>query len=106
VIITDITTNIIAIIQDPTSLTCFSTFVDLNATGSSSGPNIAYIWFDEEGNIVGNSPFIEVTSGGMFMFVVKDTISGCFDNDSVFVEDLQEYPPVDAGNPQNLDCNN
>jgi gliding motility-associated-like protein len=105
VVVLDLTTNIVAIIQDPTSLTCFSTFVDLNATGSTIGPNIAYIWFDEAGNIVSNSPFLEVTSGGMFMFVVKDTISGCFDNDSVFVKDLQAYPPIAAGNPQQIDCN-
>jgi len=105
ILVEDKTTNIIAIIQDPASLTCFSTFVDLNAGGSSIGPNIEYIWFDEAGNIVSTSPFLEVTSGGMFMFVVKDTISGCFDQDSVFVKDLQAYPPVVAGNPQQLDCN-
>ncbi len=105
VTVLDLTTNIVAIIQDPNSLTCFSTFVDLDATGSSVGPNIQYIWFDDQGNIVSTSPFLQVSSGGMFMFVVKDTISGCFDNDSVFVEDLQAYPPVTAGNPQQLDCN-
>ncbi|MEP6795454.1 MAG: gliding motility-associated C-terminal domain-containing protein [Saprospiraceae bacterium] len=104
VIITDITANIIAIIQDPLSLTCFSNFVDLNSTGSSNGPNIGYIWFDKLGNIVSTSPFLQVTSGGMFTFVVTDTISGCFDNDSVYVNDLIAYPPVNAGNPQFLDC--
>ncbi|MEO6130994.1 MAG: gliding motility-associated C-terminal domain-containing protein, partial [Saprospiraceae bacterium] len=105
VFVEDKTTNIVAIIQAPDSLTCFSTFVDLNATGSTVGPNIAYIWFDENGNIVSNSPFLEVTSGGMFMFLVKDTISGCFDSTSVFVKDLRAYPPVVAGDPQQLDCN-
>lgn len=104
VTIVDITNEIIAIIQDPNSLDCFSTFIDLNATGSSNGANVVYIWFNENGDIVGNSPLLEVTSGGQFTFVVRDTISGCFDQDTVSVTDLIAYPPVDAGQPQVLDC--
>lgn len=103
--VVDLTQNIVAIIQDPTNLTCFSTFVDLNTSGSSVGVNIAYIWFDESGNILSSSPFLQVTSGGMFTFQVIDTISGCFDDTSVFVKDLQAYPPIAAGNPQQIDCN-
>ncbi|MEO5906678.1 MAG: gliding motility-associated C-terminal domain-containing protein [Saprospiraceae bacterium] len=106
VVITDITTEIIAIIQNPNSLDCFSTFVDLNATGSSSGPNIIYIWLNEQGEVVGNSPLVEVFSAGEFVFIVKDTLSGCFNDDTVVVADLSLYPPVDAGPPQEIDCNN
>jgi hypothetical protein len=106
VIITDITTEIIAIVQDPNSLDCFSTFIDLDASCSSTGSNLVYIWFNSEGDIIGNTPIIEITSGGMFTFFVKDTISGCFDDDTVSVTDLIEYPPVDAGNPQQIDCYN
>src|SRR6186713_2567571 len=104
VIITDITNEIIAIVQDPNSLDCFSTFVDLNATGSSIGSNLIYIWFNEQGEIIGNTPLLEISSGGLFSFVVLDTLSGCFDEDTVSVTDLISYPPVDAGPPQQLDC--
>jgi len=103
--VVDLTTNIVAIIMDPGSLTCFSTFIDLETTGSSVGVNIAYIWFDEDGQILSSSPFLQVTSGGNFTFQVIDTISGCFDDTSVFIKDLQAYPPVVAGNPQQIDCN-
>ena len=41
----------------------------------------------------------------MFTLIVEDTISGCFDDDSIMVKDLTEYPPVDAGPDQVLDCN-
>ncbi|MEO5905798.1 MAG: hypothetical protein ABIQ11_03680, partial [Saprospiraceae bacterium] len=105
IIITDITSNIIAIIQASNGLDCFSTYVDLNATGSSVGPNIIYVWLNDQGEVVGNSPFVEVSSAGAFMFIVIDTLSGCFDEDTVFVEDLSVYPPVDAGDPQLIDCN-
>ncbi|HJW28364.1 MAG TPA: hypothetical protein VJ508_03840, partial [Saprospiraceae bacterium] len=105
VFIPTIATEVIAIIQDPDQLTCFSTFIDLEATGSTVGPNIVYIWFDQSGNIIGNTATIQIDQGGMFIFVVKDTMSGCFDEDSVTVQDLIEYPPVDAGPPQVIDCN-
>jgi len=105
--ITDISVVIIAIIQDPENpINCYITSVDLDATGSSVGPNIVYTWFDAEGHLVSSSPGFPVTSGGMFTLIVEDTISGCFDNDSIFVEDLTEYPPAEAGNPQVIDCNN
>jgi gliding motility-associated-like protein len=38
------------------------------------------------------------------MFVVKDTISGCFNDTTVNIKDLRLYPPVDAGEPQFIDC--
>ena len=104
VVITDISTEIIAIVQDPNSLDCFSTFIDLNATGSSTGNNLVYVWFNSEGEIIGNTPILEVSSGGMFTFLVKDTISGCFDRDTVSVTDLIAYPPVEAGDPKQIDC--
>ena len=105
VIITDITRNIVAIIQDPGILTCYSTILNVNTMGSSTGPNIEYIWFDEAGNIISTSPSLVVTSGGTFMFMVIDTISGCFDSLSILIKDLQMYPPIEAGDPQQLDCN-
>jgi len=106
VFIDDIRVVIVAIIQDPVdSINCYITSVDLEATGSSTGPNIVYTWFDADGNLVGSSPGFPVSSGGMWTLVVEDTISGCFDNDSIFVEDLTEYPPAEAGNPQAIDCN-
>jgi gliding motility-associated-like protein len=104
VFIDDITNNIVAIIQDPLSLTCFSTFINLDASESSSGPNIVYIWMDDEGHVIGDSPHIDISQPGTFMFIVKDTVTGCFDNDTVLVQDLSIYPPVNAGDPQQLDC--
>ena len=105
--ITDISVVIIAIIQDPdpSSFDCFITSIDLEATGSSTGPNVVYTWFDEDGNLVSNSPGFPVSSGGMWTLIVEDTISGCFDDDSIFIEDLTAYPPSEAGDPQVIDCN-
>jgi gliding motility-associated-like protein len=105
VFIDDITVVIIAIIQDPLTLNCFTTSVDLVSTGSSTGPDIVYTWFDQEGNLISTSPGFPVSSGGMFTLIVEDTISGCFDDDSVMVQDLTEYPAVDAGPDQVIDCN-
>ena len=107
VTIVNIVTQIIAIIQSENmEFDCYITEVDLDATQSTNGPNIVYIWFDENGDIVGNSPILQVSSAGSFMFTVIDTISGCYDTASIDIRDLRVYPPVDAGSPQQIDCNN
>jgi len=106
VIISDISAILIAIIQDPVSFNCYIDSIDLDAIGSSTGPNIVYAWFDAEGNFIANTPGLEISSGGIFTLIVEDTVSGCFDNDTVMVEDLTQYPQVDAGLPQSIDCNN
>jgi gliding motility-associated-like protein len=106
VVVTDISSNIVAVIQDPLSLNCFSTSIDLDGTESSSGVNIVYLWLDDEGHEIGHTASIDVNSAGTYMFIVRDTISGCFDNDTVVVADLSIYPPINAGDPQQLNCIN
>ena len=105
VIVEDIAFDIIAIIEDPEALNCYSTFIDLDGTGSSpTGVNIEYVWQDLEGNFISSSPLIQVDSGGMYLFTVIDTLSGCFDQDTVEVTDLTAYPPIEAGDNQDLYC--
>ena len=106
VFIDDISAILIAIIQDPVSFNCYIDSIDLATVGSSTGPNIVYAWFDATGNLIANTPGLEITSGGMFTLIVEDTLSGCFDGDTVMVEDLTQYPQVDAGLPQSIDCDN
>jgi len=106
VVISDISAILIAIIQDPVSFNCYIDSIDLATVGSSTGPNIVYAWFDATGNLIANTPGLEITSGGMFTLIVEDTLSGCFDGDTVMVEDLTQYPLVDAGLPQSIDCDN
>jgi len=106
VFIDDISAILIAIIQDPESFNCYIDSIDLATVGSSTGPNIVYAWFDATGNLIANTPGLEITSGGMFTLIVEDTLSGCFDGDTVMVEDLTQYPQVDAGLPQSIDCDN
>ena len=100
----NIAVDVIAIIEDPQSLTCYSTIVDLNGSDSQPNTNLVYIWQDRDGNIISSDPVISVDSGGMYLFTVLDTLSGCFDNDTVFVEDLMVYPPIEAGDDQDLFC--
>src|SRR5690606_26516456 len=95
VVITDIRAQIIAIIQSPGSLDCYTTQLNLEASGSSTGANIVYYWFDEDGNVISNTPNTLVSSEGMFLLEVIDTLSGCFDRDSIFVKDLTAYPPAE-----------
>src|SRR5690606_34487646 len=106
VVITNIAVAIVAIIQDPGSLTCYTTTLNLQSTGSTGGPNIVYAWFDNTGALISTSPGpITISSGGLFILEVRDTLKGCFGDTTIIVEDLAAYPPVDAGPPGAIDCN-
>jgi hypothetical protein len=80
VIITDITNNIIAVIQDPDDLTLTTARSLILMRWSLLRSEYIYIWTDE-GNIV-EDLFGAVSDSGTFIFIVK-SISGCFDDDTV-----------------------
>ena len=60
---------------------------------------------DENLNIISVSPDIIITQPGQFIFVVLDTVTGCSDTTMVEIEDLTQYPQVNAGPDKLLDCN-
>ncbi len=106
VFIYNIAYEVVAIIQDPDNFDCYSTFLSLEGDSSTAGHDIIYVWFDANGNPIGNTDTLRIGTAGMYVLLVKDTISGCFDMDTVMVQDLVAYPPVEAGDPQSIDCNN
>jgi len=106
VVIGDDSYQVVAIIQGPTELTCFIDTIDLATIGSTTGPAIRYLWLDENGAVVSSSANFIVTQSGQFTFVVQDTVTGCADSTTIDIEDLTQYPQVNAGPDQVLDCNN
>ncbi|RLD17568.1 MAG: hypothetical protein DRI69_12020, partial [Bacteroidetes bacterium] len=106
VLVVDIAYAIVAIIPSAGTLNCTSTILTLESTASTTGPNIVYIWYDEDGNMLSDSTLsIEVTSAGQYQLTVIDTITGCFDSMTIDITDITDYPPVNAGIDKELDCN-
>ncbi|MBR9920207.1 MAG: hypothetical protein GYB31_05150 [Bacteroidetes bacterium] len=91
---------------DPAILTCVVEEVELDASASEDGADIAYAWSTTNGNILGD-PASEVVSAdapGTYTFQVVNTYTGCEDEVSIIVEEDVEEPVVDAGEEWILPC--
>ena len=87
-------------------LTCTNLDVTLDGTGSSSGANIIYEWFDDQNVSLGGNISINTSNSGTYTFVVTDNSTGCSSStDVVVIEDLTE-PTVVIQNPSELTCTN
>lgn len=85
-------------------LTCANVDVTLDGTGSSSGADIIYEWFDDLNVSLGGNISLNTSNSGTYTFVVTDNSTGCSSStDVVVIEDLTE-PTVIIQNPSQLTC--
>jgi gliding motility-associated-like protein len=85
-------------------LTCANVGVTLDGTGSSSGADIIYEWFDDQNTSLGGNVSINTSQSGTYTFIVTDNTTGCSSStDVVVMEDLTE-PTVIIENPAQLTC--
>ncbi len=85
-----------AIIADPAVLNCFNDSIQLDASGSSSGPNIIYLWTATGGSLITDPDSLRpfVFSPDTYQLEVTDTITGCAGIASVSVMSDQTSPAV------------
>ncbi len=96
-----------ATVAAPTLLTCTSTVVTLNGSGSTPAPNLTYLWTTTNGNIQGSTTGSSANAieAGLYTLVVTNTINGCTDQESVTVNQDNSVPMANANVPSGLDCN-
>ena len=96
----------VAVASAPTQLSCTSTSVSLDGTGSSSGGDFIYEWTTSDGNIISgiNSLSPEVDIAGTYQILVTSTINGCTEIASVDVLVDGDLPNADAGVADDLTC--
>ena len=80
-------------IAAPGKIFCSNLEIELNASGSTGGSGVSYVWSTNDGNITGNTldNITTVDSGGKYYFMITQVNSGvvCTAIDSVqVVEDL------------------
>ena len=88
------------------TLDCNNTNVNLVGSGSAPSGNVAYEWFDANGNSLGTSAQVNVSAAGTYSFVVTDTGNGCSSSENAIVDENYTAPTANAGNAAQLDCNN
>lgn len=85
VTVADNTSYPIAEAGDTDTLTCSQPFLNLSASGSSSGDEFVYAWTLGGNPSAGNVPDPLVSAPGMYYLSVTDTSNGCSSADSVFI---------------------
>lgn len=90
------------------TLNCVTPTLNLDGSGSSTGPNFTYLWTTSNGNIFsGNTGLTPtVTSAGTYLLQVTDLNNGCTSTSSVAVMNDANAPQAVIGNPALLTCVN
>lgn len=95
-------------IEDPDTLTCNLTSTQLNALGSTSGPNIQVSWSTSNGMILSGGSSLQPTVGspGTYTLILTNTANNCVASADVEVEGLQAALQGDIVSPGQLTCTN
>ncbi|HHM20416.1 MAG TPA: hypothetical protein ENJ20_00205, partial [Bacteroidetes bacterium] len=92
----------VALTSGPDVLTCTVTSVQLDASSSSGGPNLSFLW---SGNVSDpGSPAPTVTEPGIYQVLVTDTDNGCTDTDVIEITENITPPVANAGADTSLSC--
>jgi gliding motility-associated-like protein len=81
-----------AVIATPAQLDCQVETVGLNGSGSSSGSNISYQWYDVANTTLGSSLDISVGDAGDYLLIVTDANNGCTDEATITVLQNENLP--------------
>lgn len=87
-------------------INCINNSSTLSSTGSSTGSNISYTWFDSSNNIIGTDPSIVVSNGGDYTLEVFDTDNGCAGFSNVTVAMNNTVPTAVSSYTNAIDCTN
>lgn len=87
-------------------LNCLVDEVNLDGSGSSSGPGMQYTWSTATGNFTSatNIPTPSVDAPGVYTLVVTDANNGCSDTSTVVVSADLLDPVASAGTDGIVDC--
>ena len=87
-------------------LDCSSTTATLDGTGSSTGSNFTYEWFDANGNSAGMGIMLTTMTAGSYTLVVINTDNGCDATSApVTINENTTVPSASIEGVVNIDCN-
>ena len=94
--------------QTDVALTCAEPVVLLGQNLPNPGDSLFYFWRNEADEVlnVSNSPLLDVDSVGWYLLEAQDAATGCSVLDSLQVTLDQEFPLIEAGDDDTLDCAN
>jgi gliding motility-associated-like protein len=93
----------LAVGGDDETLTCLTTFINLDAS-NSQGPNLQFEWLDGSGTVISNDPDVSVAQPDTFTLIVTNQDNGCTDEDEVVIDENTILPTAAAGADDILNC--
>ena len=95
-----------AIITGGGTISCNGNPVVLNGSGSIGGANMTFQWTNQNGQVVGNSPTLTVTTPGDYTLTTNSTVSGntCTDQATVNVAANNSPPAGITATGGVIDC--
>ncbi len=108
VLVTDVSVFPTITLTPAEDITCYNPSIQLDAGGSSTGPNFVYAWTTSDGNIVSgaDTPNPVIDEGGTYELTITDTANGCESADQITVQEDQNYPVLTVADPPLLSCLN
>ncbi|MBC7886196.1 MAG: PKD domain-containing protein [Saprospiraceae bacterium] len=96
----------VAITSTIGNITCTIPTAQVSGAGSSSGPNINYLWTTNDGNIVSgaNQLVATINEGGTYNLLVTNTTNGCSKSSSTIVSADNTAPSVIIQSPSSINC--
>ena len=87
-------------------LTCVVTSLELDGSGSDTGPSLTYQWTTVDGNILSGEtgPTPAVDAPGTYVLTVSNADNTCFSTDTVFVDENVLIPQALAEEPILMGC--
>lgn len=96
----------VATIAPADTITCLNEIVGLDASSSTSGDSITYVWTSLSGNFSGplDSVVANATTAGTYLLTVRNRITGCLDRDTIGVVENGVLPVIDLPEALTLSC--
>ncbi|MFT5386689.1 MAG: PKD repeat protein, partial [Saprospiraceae bacterium] len=90
----------------PADLNCNTTAVELNANGSKTSPDIIIAWLGPTGGLTGPLDELLTTAvlPGTYTLTLTDALTGCKNDTSFSVRQIDDSPVANANIPDDLDC--
>ncbi|PTM14222.1 MAG: hypothetical protein DA408_03900 [Bacteroidetes bacterium] len=88
-------------------LDCSTTIVVVDGNASDSGPQYTYQWYDSNQQAIpgASGPQYQALTAQIYTLEIIDTLTACSATAAILVEVNENYPQLDAGPDQILDCN-
>ena len=93
-------------LDPPSAISCYEPSSLIDGSNSQQSANIVYNWYDANNNLIlgQNGNTLLVDNSGFYYLQLIDTLNGCENTDSVFVESLLNVPLAQAVEDISLFC--